>query len=192
MFCSSGQLPNFLTNKFIIMEKSLALMQHLGLPYFSVDGIYFQGDEVDVKNESQQWFEKMDKPFNNDDFLEWCNENLLLVEEDYEEIDSDYLVCTDEEADEKAAEYIKETVWAFNAGFIVDHSSLPYEAIEMIENFQQKCEDANDTILALIDDFDDFVSDAISADGRGHFMSSYDGEENEETVNGETYYIYRQ
>ncbi len=172
--------------------KSLALMQHLSLPYFQVNGVYFQGDEVDAKNESQQWFEKMDKPFNNDDFEEWCNENCLLVEEDYTDIDDDYSVYTDEEADEKAEIYIRESVWAFNADFIVNHSKLPYEAKEMIENFQTtKCEDANDTILALINDFDDFVSDAIRADGRGHFLSFYDGEENEETVNGETYYIYR-
>ena len=174
------------------MEKSLALMQHLELPYFQVNGVYFQGDEVDAKNESQQWFEKMDKPFNNDDFEEWCNENYLLVA--INEVDAylDYFVYTDEEADEAVKEYIKESVWAFNADFIINHSKLPYEAKEMIKNFQTtKCEDANDTILALIDDFDDFVSDAISADGRGHFLSSYDGEENEETVNGETYYIYR-
>jgi len=174
------------------MEKSLALMQHLGLPYFQVNGVYFQGDEVDAKNESQQWFEKMDKPFNNDDFEEWCNENCLLVEEDYTDIDDDYGVYTDEEAGEAAKEYIKDSIWAFNASFIVDHSKLPYEAKEMIENFQTtKREDANDTILALIDDFDEFVSDAISADGRGHFLSTYDGKENEEMVNGETYYIYR-
>lgn len=174
------------------MEKSLALMQHLGLPYFQVNGVYFQGDEVDAKNESQQWFEKMDKPFNNDDFEEWCNENCLLIEEDCTEIDDEYSVYTDEEADEAVKEYIKESVWAFNASFIINHSSLPYEAREMIEFFQrEKCEGANETILALINDFDDFVSDAISADGRGHFLSSYDGEENEETVNGETYYIYR-
>ena len=62
----------------------------------------------------------------------------------------------------------------------------------MVEGFQSaKYDDANDTILALIDDFDEFVSDAISADGRGRFLSYYDGEENEEVVNGETYFIYR-
>lgn len=174
------------------MEKSLALMQHLGLPYFCVNGVYFQGDEVDAKNESQQWFEKMDKPFNLDDFEEWCNENLLLVAVNEVDAYPDYFVYTDEEADEAVKEYIKESVWAFNASFIIDHSSLPYEAREMIEYFQrEKCEGANDTILALIDDFDEFASDAIGADGRGHFLSSYDGEENEEVINGETYFIYR-
>lgn len=174
------------------MEKSLALMQYLSLPYFCVNGVYFQGDEVDAKKESKKWFEKMDKPFNDDDFEEWCNENCLPVSDEYTYIDDDYLVCTDEEADEAAKQYIEESVWAFNASFIINHSKLPYEAREMIENLQTtKCEGANDTILALIDDFDEFVSAAISADGRGHFLSSYDGEENEETVNGETYFIYR-
>jgi hypothetical protein len=32
-----------------------------------------------------------------------------------------------------------------------------------------------------------FVEEAVSADGRGHFLSSYDGEENEQ----DGFYIYR-
>jgi hypothetical protein len=43
----------------------------------------------------------------------------------------------------------------------------------------------------MIDDLDHFIEDAIRADGRGHFLSRYNGEENEETVGGVTYYIYR-
>ena len=34
---------------------------------------------------------------------------------------------------------------------------------------------------------DEFIEDAISSDGRGHFLSPYDGEENEEG----DYFIYR-
>ena len=90
----------------------------------------------------------------------------------------DYLVYTDEEADEAVKDYIKESVWTFNAWFIVEHSDLPYEAEEMVRGFQEsKCEGANETILAMIKDFDEFVDAAISADGRGHFLSSYDGDE---------------
>ena len=100
----------------------------------------------------------------------------------------EYLVCTDSEADDYAADYIKESLWAFNVGFIIDHSKLPYEAEEMISSFcGEACEDANETIRAMITDMDEFIEDAIGADGRGHFMNSYDGEENEE---GE-FYIYR-
>jgi hypothetical protein len=59
----------------------------------------------------------------------------------------------------------------------------------MITAFQgDKCEDANDTIAAMITDMDEFIEDAICADGRGHFMNFYDGEEYES--NG--FYIYQQ
>lgn len=170
------------------MEKSLALMQHLELPYFQVNGVYFQGDESEAKeNYNNSEFANIDF----DNFEEYCYEYCLLVEEDYTDINDDYLVLTDEEADEKAEIYISETVWAFNAEFIVDHSKLPYEAVEMVQVFQKKYEDANKTILALIEDFDEFVSDVISADGRGHFMNSYDGHEHEVNIDGTYYYVYR-
>lgn len=123
-------------------------------------------------------------------FLDVETEN--LEESSYDESlfslgSQDYLVYTDEEADEAVKDYIRESVWAFNAWFIVDHTDLPNEAIEMVQGFQEKAEGANDTILALIKDFDEFVEDAISADGRGHFLSHYNGHE-EETEN---YYIFR-
>lgn len=90
------------------------------------------------------------------------------------------IAVSDLEADEACKKYIEDSAWAFTPEFIIDHSNLPYEALEMIKEFQaKKCEDANETILALINDFNKFISDAISADGRGHFLSGYDGEEKE-------------
>ena len=104
----------------------------------------------------------------------------------------EYLVCTDDEADERVKESIESSVWAFNPDFIIRHSKLPWEAVDMVEYFcRDKCESANETILALIDDIDEFVSDAISTDGRGHFLSNYDGKENEQEFNGTYYYIYK-
>ena len=75
---------------------------------------------------------------------------------------------------------------------MVDTADLPECLAEALEAMQsQKCEGANDAILALIEKTDGglegFVEDAISADGRGHFLSSYDGEENEEG----DFFIYR-
>ena len=114
--------------------------------------------------------------------IEYCGDML------FETGGKEYLVCTDEEATEYAAEYIKESLWAFNPGFIIEHSKLPYAAEEMISSFcGEACEDANATIKALIIDIDEFVDEAISTDGRGHFMNSYDGRESEH--NG--LYIYR-
>lgn len=105
---------------------------------------------------------------------------------------SEYLVVTDDEADEKAQEYITESLWAFNASFLSEFTGLPSE---MFEALQPQCESANDAILRTIEQFgtiEDFTQEAISADGRGHFLSSYDGYENDITLNnGEKYYIYR-
>jgi hypothetical protein len=119
--------------------------------------------------------------------------NVDEVEDGYDSgiFDADggeYAVLTDDEADQRAADYIRDSVWAFNADFIASQSSIEYQAaITMVKAVQEQCEGANDVITALIDDMDEFIEDAISADGRGHFMSSYDGEENEQ---GE-YFIYR-
>ena len=100
----------------------------------------------------------------------------------------DYLVLTDEEADEAVREEIEEMVWAFNASFLQAHTGVDANAIKKI---QEMCESANEPLTAMIKDFDDFVEDAVACDGRGHFLAGYDHEENEITFNGITYYIYR-
>lgn len=100
----------------------------------------------------------------------------------------EYLVLTDEEADEKAKEYILDSVWAFNADFLASHAKEGIDS-DVIQSIQEneKCEGNNKVLTALLDDVDHFVDDAIKSDGRGHFMNSYDGEENEQGK----YYIYR-
>lgn len=114
---------------------------------------------------------------------------------------AEYAVGTDSEADTAAADHIRESLWAFNALFILDQCDLPPELEEAIETFcSQKCESANDTILALVEKCCDggvesFAKAACQGDGRGHFLSGYDGEENEvDFDDGEctqTFYIYR-
>lgn len=100
----------------------------------------------------------------------------------------EYLVLTDEEADERAKEAILDSVWAFNPSFLRCHMGLPGEGEEMLKCMQEKkCEDANATFRAMLKDEDHFVEDAIRADGRGHFLAGYDGEESE--AGG--FFIYR-
>ena len=108
----------------------------------------------------------------------------------------EYLVLTDDEADQKAKEEILESLWAFNAELIIQHcknyadmNQWEYNsAVESLRNAQKECcENANGLVFALIDDIDEFVDDAIIADGRGQFISRYDGEENE----AGDFFIYR-
>jgi hypothetical protein len=96
----------------------------------------------------------------------------------------EYMVLTDDEADDKVKEYIKETVWAFNPTFLSDHSGIDEEVFIKL---QESCETANDAIFKLIKNFDNLVKDAIYVDGRGHFLAGYDGNENEQG----DFYLYR-
>ena len=111
--------------------------------------------------------------------------SLFIVE------DSEYLVLTDEEANERCRDYILENLWAFRANFLVSHIPLSgnFKMItQCIEDMQAKmCESCNELLLAMIRDTDELIEDAIQADGRGHFLSSYDSEEREE---GE-FFIYQ-
>jgi hypothetical protein len=113
------------------------------------------------------------------------NENL------FEYGNQEYLVCTDEEADQEVKENILDSLWAFDTEFILSHSKIECISDRTEKAFRKMqmelCESANEIIKAIIEDLDEFVADAISADGRGHFLSSYDGTENKI----EEFYIYR-
>ena len=113
---------------------------------------------------------------------------------------NEYLILSDLEADDRAGEEIKQSLWAFNPDFILAHTNLDYKGfqyaalIKCIRTLQEAlCESANDIIKLLISNLDDFIDDAINADGRGHFLSCYDGVENEifDPDTHKYYYIYR-
>ena len=133
------------------------------------------------------------------DYEEDSDENPINVYPNnvFEYLNEEYLVLTDEEADQMAKEYILESLWAFNASFLTDYmpslAHVPSREIEEFEmrlkNMQEEmCESCNSIIKGLIgQDIDKFITDAIACDGRGHFLATYDGDENE----CEGYFIYR-
>jgi hypothetical protein len=133
-----------------------------------------------------------------EDITEGYNESNFKV------FGNEFNIFTEEEREEAIAEYIKESLWAFNASFILQNSHIrwnnqhEYSQIEKaLKEMQEKlCESANPLILVLIKN--NFVKNAIEADGYGHFLSGYDGKENEEYIKdienqtGQYFYIYRQ
>lgn len=116
---------------------------------------------------------------------------------------AEYLVLTDQEADTACLAYIKDSLWTFNASFILSECGLPLELEDAISAFQAKeCESANDALLELVEKcttLTRFGDAAIRADGRGHFLAGYDGIESESpafTIDGEDvkrgfFFIYR-
>ncbi|MED5548984.1 MAG: hypothetical protein VX529_06450 [Pseudomonadota bacterium] len=102
-------------------------------------------------------------------------------------------VLTDEEADKACKESIADSLWAFNPSFLASFTGLPEEAFQAIAD-NGRCESNNEAIRAMIDgtgNFDQFVQEAVSADGRGHFLAGYDGNETEHEFIGRTFYIYQ-
>ena len=104
---------------------------------------------------------------------------------------AEFLVLTDDEAREKAYEYINNSVWAFQSEFIHKHSIFQgYDKeneLKVIEAISSLYENGNEPMKCIIHNFENFVSDAIAQDGQGHFLAMYDSEEYEE----DGFYIYR-
>lgn len=128
---------------------------------------------------------------------------IFLEEGDLEEIEEgykenlfeiwkrEYLVVNEEERKKEVTDYIKETLWAFNPSFLAVETDLPEEVFSALS---EKYESGNEAILKLIEKtcgLTSFIKSAVQTDGYGHFLSGYDGTENEEEINGTIYYIYR-
>lgn len=122
--------------------------------------------------------EYLECSINDLDWHDWGSQTEILLGH------KGYIVLTDDEADEAVADYIKESIWAFRPSFLKDYCDLSQE---ILEHLQDKCESVNDLILSHINNMDELIEEAVSLDGRGHFLASYDGHENEHN----NYFIYR-
>lgn len=88
---------------------------------------------------------------------------------------NEYAVAVnEEEANAAAGQYIKDSICYFNPSFLAGHSDVPEEVFEFLAD---KGFFNNEAYKSMIYDVDDFVDDAIDADGRGHFLNSYNGKE---------------
>jgi hypothetical protein len=109
---------------------------------------------------------------------------------DYRELtrksDAEYLVLTETETEEMVKQEILGSVWAFNASWLADY--VPLAKTVIVKMREAMSEAANEALLALIKDPDQFIADSVAADGRGHFLSDYDGKE----VKFEGWFIYCQ
>jgi hypothetical protein len=102
-----------------------------------------------------------------------------------------YLVLDDDEADAACREQIEQSVWSFSASFLSGATGLDESVFEALVG---KCEGAQDSICSMINGscgMDHFVEQAVRDIGRGQFLSGEDGNENEVSVDGAVYYVYR-
>lgn len=128
---------------------------------------------------------------------EWANDPNRLVTNYGEE----WLILTDEEAEEMARDYIIKMLWSFRTDFLMDHmdavDSLNTREREVFKKSLEKiqcdlCEGANPIVSALVsDNIENLIDEAIEADGRGCFIGFYNGSEDSIEYDGVDYYIYR-
>lgn len=159
--------------------KAIAQADAMGSDYFVVDDKVYDGVYDDAVEQYNRWRE-----YNNeagkwrDGLVDFLDQMYVEIEYNY---DGDYLVFTDDEADLYAYENVKQTLWAFNPDFLAGETGLPVEVFQALAD-SYRCEGNNDAIEKMIDatcGLYSFVQAAISVDGRGHFMNSYDGDESE-------------
>ncbi len=92
----------------------------------------------------------------------------------------EYAVGTHAQATKAAKVNILDSLWAFNADFIARFADLDDETAKGLRKMQEEMsENANPLVRRIIGEknLTKFVSEAISADGLGHFLSPYDGQE---------------
>lgn len=105
----------------------------------------------------------------------------------YDAAGAEWGVFTDDEAEEGAREYTIDSLWTFNPEFLEHYCPEGVDA-DILRLLQEHDEDANPALLKLVgDNIDRLINDAIASDGRGYFLSPYDGEEHE----AGQFYIYR-
>lgn len=109
------------------------------------------------------------------------------------DFDHEYLVLTEEEATQRAIAAARESLWAFQGAFWGRYTNLSPDAVKALDKAQGTlCEDFGSVLEAIVGDrLDEMLKDAVNADGRGHFLAGYDGEEGEIDYDGETLYVYR-
>jgi len=180
--------------------KAIAQADAMGNDYFVFGGKVWDISEQDAKEGLQEWLLKETGDYHYSDSLmiDWLDSE--ACELSYDE-DGDYIVLTDDEADEKVEDYIRDSVWAFTPDWLASFTGFDESIFKAIQS-NDMCESNNEAILSLIENnpneegFDEFVRQSVSSDGRGHFMSSYDGGENEfncfeYTGSNQYLYVYR-
>ena len=112
-------------------------------------------------------------------------------------VDGDeWLILNDEGRNIEVRSYIEDTIEYFNPTFLSRLTGISSNIFTVLQESQ--ITDTNKTIILLIKatcGMDKFVEESIEADGYGHFLSPYDGEETEFSVmdgwDKINYYAYR-
>lgn len=107
-----------------------------------------------------------------------------------------YAIGTEEQAQKAARTYVAESLWCMRSSFLSDETGLDARIFDAIAGRSGGGEEFQEDISRIVEGLADngvegFTERAIEQDGRGTFISSYDGEEFELRDGESEWYAYR-
>lgn len=131
------------------------------------------------ENLSINAFKVLEYFYNNNEDFEADNFRFIEETRAFKEICESYLVDT----------YI---LGCFNSSFLSNSTNIDIEVIEVLQS-TENFDVLGKLVLSYLDnDLTSLISDYIDADGYGHALGSYDGNNYEIKVNGLNYIVYQQ
>jgi len=191
------------------IERTRSLIDDIGYEGFNPSFMEWHVDGDRVADYAEDWFwddmsEAPEDYLDDDDReltqhskdeIEKINEEIGHLQEDLEELDS--------EVEREVAQDRIDELEELKEDIKMDDDSYEYTEEAKDNYVERRMDEVRDDPVGFLRDFgmeesikdfideDDFIEAVVESDGRGHTLSSYDGNENEISFDGEWYYIYR-
>ena len=191
------------------IERVKSLLDDIGYEGFTPGFVESHIDGDEVADYMEDWFydDMNDRPedyLDEDDaeLTKEAEERLDSVDEDIGELQEQLEDVESESEEQEIVDRINE-LENYKEEISEDEDNWEYTEEAKDAYVESRKSEVRDDPMTAIRDFsleerltdfideDGFVDDVISSDGRGHSLSSYDGEEHEIVYQDEWYYIYR-
>ena len=84
------------------------------------------------------------------------------------------VAATEQQAFEACCESIEDTLCYFSPAFLAEQTELPVEIFEVLSNAGFENNEVYKDLIERVTSIENFADEAISYDGMGHFLASYD------------------
>ncbi|GEM_PF-3836345 len=109
----------------------------------------------------------------------------------YNDITTNYLILTEEEANEEAQKHVWGLIHTFDIDFLMKYLGKQMTKEKVSELMSKHCDNCLLVMASLMPDYDLFAKEAIRKYGRAHFICFGDKTEYKVEYNGQLYLIYR-
>jgi hypothetical protein len=190
-------------------ERTKSLIDDIGYEGFNPGFMESHIDGDELADYMEDWFydDMNDRPedyLDDDDrqMTDEAEEKIDDIDGDIGELQEELEAGENEEGEQEILDKIDE-LEAYKEEISEDDDSWEYTEEAKNDYVEERKSEVRDDPMSFLRDWgmedrvsdfideDSFVEDVVSSDGRGHTLSSYDGDENEIVYQDDWYYIYR-